>query len=119
LLTSLASTFALQQLDAQSLRLGSLLSEARLIATSFDTSIQCTHQRSSMETLTPKAIELAKDGQTEPVNLRVRSYRHYTTTYMFRDAHVVVVPRTAAAPPLKQIKQQQQQMLSSSMPADP
>jgi hypothetical protein len=26
-----------------------------------------------METLTPKAIELAKDGQTEPVNLRVRA----------------------------------------------
>lgn len=25
-----------------------------------------------METLTPKALELAKDGQTEPVNLRVR-----------------------------------------------
>lgn len=28
-----------------------------------------------METLTPKALELAKDGQTEPVNLRVCAHR--------------------------------------------
>jgi hypothetical protein len=101
------------------LRLGSLLSEARPFATFFETSVHCTHQRSSMETLTPKAIELAKDGQTEPVNLRVRFHRYSMTTYIIVDAHVVVVPRTAAAQPLSKSSSNSSKMLSSSMPADP